>query len=150
METSGTVKTILKDFLHPFCQAGQSVLRCSGIRYSTPMSEKGKTPDFPGFDASQHRSMLANVDASKIVDAEKPVLDPSLAVPPPMPPEGATGVSDEGHEVFDRISSVVDKVKRSREAVKSFYQSLSNIAGAFEYKEDRTDQETRFLHEVLS
>lgn len=51
------------------------------------MSEKGKTTDFPGFDAAQHRSMLAGVDASKTVNAEKSALDPSLAVPPPMPPE---------------------------------------------------------------
>lgn len=82
--------------------------------------------------------------------SEKPTLDPSLAVPPPMPPEGSTGISDEGHEIFDKIPVVIDKVKRSRETVKSFYQSLSNIAGAFEYKENRTDQETRFLHEILS
>ncbi len=121
------------------------------IRIKNFLQTEAKTPPPP--EALQKISLkefLANVDASKIVDAEKPALDPSLAVPPPMPPEGATGVSDEGHEVFDRIPSVVDKVKRSREAVKSFYQSLSNIAGAFEYKENRTDEETRFLHEVLS
>lgn len=114
------------------------------------MSEKGKAPDFPGFNVAEHRSMLAEVDASKISKPERTTFDASLAVPPPMPPEGSAGVSDEGHEIFDKIPAVIDKVKRSRKAVKSFYQSLSNIAGVFEYKENRTNEETRFLHEVLS
>lgn len=155
METYGTVKTIFEGFFGAFLQPPAK--RGSMFPYISPKTvmadskESGGTrDDAVKFDKAQAKAVLESVEGVKTIQAERPAFDKTLAVPPPLLPEENSDVSDEGDEIFDRIPAIMDKVKRSRESVKSFYQSLSNIAGAFEYKENRTDEETRFLHEVLS
>lgn len=57
--------------------------------------------------------------------------------------------SEDGHAIFDKIPNLVFRAKEDRKSLKSFFESLTRIAEAFEYKEDRTDAETVFLTEVL-
>lgn len=113
------------------------------------MANKESPSDFPGFNAAEHKAGLAALEGVKTVTPEsKPVFDKSLEKPPVLVTEDA-GVSDDGHEIFDKIPNLLFRAKEDRKALKSFHDSLSRIADAFEYKEDRTDAETVFLTEVL-
>lgn len=113
------------------------------------MAGKESASDFPAFDAAEHKSALASVDSSKTVHPDpNPTFDKSLEKPPVFVAE-ENGASLEGNEVFDKIPNLLFRVREDRKAAKSFFESLQRIAGAFEYKEDRTDAETVFLSEVL-
>ncbi|MFZ3233735.1 MAG: hypothetical protein WA194_09790 [Patescibacteria group bacterium] len=113
------------------------------------MANKESPSDFPGFNAAEHKASLAALEGVKTVTPEaKPAFDKSLEKPPVLVAEDA-GVSDDGHEIFDKIPNLLFRAKEDRKALKSFHDSLSRIADAFEYKEDRTDAETVFLTEVL-
>lgn len=113
------------------------------------MAKNESASEYPAFNAAEHRANLAALEGIKTVSApSKASFDNSLEKPPSIVPEGTT-VSEDGHEIFDKIPNLVFRAKEDRKALKSFYDSLSRIAGAFEYKEDRTDAETVFLAEVL-
>ena len=113
------------------------------------MANKESPSDFPGFNAAEYKANLAALEGVKTVVPEaKPVFDKTLEKPPVLLSDEA-GVSEDGHEVFDKIPNLLFRAKEDRKALKSFHDSLLRIAEAFEYKEDRTDVETVFLTEVL-
>lgn len=113
------------------------------------MANKESASDFPGFNAADHKASIAALEGVKTVTPEPmPKFDKSLEKPPVLLGENS-GVSEDGHEVFDKIPNLLFRAKEDRKALKSFHDSLMRIAEAFEYKEDRTDAETVFLTEVL-
>lgn len=116
---------------------------------SDTMANKESASDFPGFNAAEHKANIAALEGVKTVTPEPmPKFDKSLEKPPVLLTE-ESGVSEDGHEVFDKIPNLLFRAKEDRKALKSFHDSLMRIAEAFEYKEDRTDAETVFLTEVL-
>lgn len=113
------------------------------------MANNESASDYPAFDSAKHRANLAALEGVKTVNAPlRTSFDNSLEKPPAIALEG-TVASEDGHEIFDKIPLLVFRAKEDRKSLKSFFESLSRIAEAFEYKENRTDAETVFLSEVL-
>ncbi len=74
-----------------------------------------------------------------------PVLRKDLAVPPRI---SFDALSEEGYEIRNKIPEVLLTVQQARVGAEEFLGPIRRMAGTFEYKEDRTDQETAFL-EIL-
>lgn len=113
------------------------------------MSKPESRSDSPAFNVAEHRATLAAIEGVKPVPAPpKASFDKSLEKPPVLLADDS-GVSEDGHEVFDKITGLVIRIEDDRKSVKSIYQSLLNIEGTYEYLEDRNDAETAFLTAVI-
>jgi hypothetical protein len=72
----------------------------------------------------------------------EPVLRKDLAVPPRI---SFDALSDEGHEIQNKIPEMLSMVQQARMGTEAFLAPIRRMAGTFEYKEGRTEEETAFL-----